>query len=530
MRALPAVPMEPDRARELIRVALPALAFAALAVMVRRYDAPLALGATLLLTAGVLLLIWPEAATLLAVFLLYTNAPAIATRYHGVPEPVAAAFILLLALPVLHHLLVRGERLRTDEVVPMLLLFLGVLLVASLRARSVEAALEHIAKFVAEGFLLYLLVINAVRSAASLRRVIWTALAAGSLLGTLSLYQEATGSFDQQFGGLAHRNYEYLALREQLRAAPDDPAVREALRSHSTGERSRRAEGPMDEPNRYAQILIVLLPLAAFLHRSAGSRAGRLCAAAAGAAVLGGIVVSYSRGAFLAVGLLLAAGLFLRWVRPAHLLIGSLALVPVIPAATPALVERVGSIGSALSLVRDDAAEEADGAIRGRATAMMAAFQVFLDHPVIGVGPGQYTDFYSAEYHQKNPRLKFRDLREPRRAHSLYLEMAAELGVVGLSVFLSTLLLLLRELWRARRRLLRRSPEHAELATAFCLSLLAYLATAAFLHLAYQRYFWFLVALAGTALLVIRAWERSASEHACHPQRPGEDTTCSPWL
>ena len=134
---------------------------------------------------------------------------------------------------------------------------------------------------------------------------------------------------------------------------------------------------------------------------------------------------------------------------------------------------------------------------------MLAAFNAFADHPIVGVGPGQYTPLYSVEY-QQSLETKFRNLRHARRGHTLYFELAAETGVIGLVTFLAIPLLLLAELWRLRRRYMDRSPELAHLATAFWLSIAAYLGTAVFLHLAYERYYWFLIALTAAAVKIMK--------------------------
>ena len=85
----------------------------------------------------------------------------------------------------------------------------------------------------------------------------------------------------------------------------------------------------------------------------------------------------------------------------------------------------------------------------------------------------------------------------------MYLEIAAESGLLGLSVFLTIIAWLLRSLWRARHRLVAVDAQDADLAAALWLGLLAYLCTGVFLHLSYQRYYWFLVALAGAAVHVL---------------------------
>jgi O-antigen ligase len=134
---------------------------------------------------------------------------------------------------------------------------------------------------------------------------------------------------------------------------------------------------------------------------------------------------------------------------------------------------------------------------------MLAAAIVFAQHPVIGVGPGQYFPFYSAMYHGIYE-IKFRDRPGQRRAHNLFLEMGAETGIVGLAVFLTIFIVPARQLWRARRRWLGRDPERAHVAAALFLSLGAYLATGLFLHLAYERYCWFLLGTIGAALQMLK--------------------------
>ncbi|HEU5173889.1 MAG TPA: O-antigen ligase family protein [Gemmatimonadaceae bacterium] len=491
--------------------ALALLSFLGLVLVVLQYGTPTALGAVALVAAVIPLLLWPEAATLLMVFLLYANIPAVASQHHGVPRFLAGAFVLLLIIPLGRIALVRREALKADRTFGGMLLFLGVLLIASLRARGLGLAMDRILTFAVEGLLLYWLVINVVRTLSTLRRVIWAILIAGAMLGGLTTYQEMTGSFDQQFGGLAQRNYEYLALKGGLLAEPDDPDVRaqvEEVLQRTGGERTQRAEGPVDEPNRFAQILLVLLPLAAFAYRTGRSRGSRIAAATLGLLIASGIAFSDSRGALIALVVVIAAAVKMRWVRPAHLLVGCILMIPIVPVVAPRLPERIVSIAAAASLVGADRPGAADGAIRGRATEMLAAFQAFLDHPVIGVGPGQYRPFYSEEYHQRNPRLAFRDIKGTRRAHTLYLELAAELGVVGLVAFLSIVLLLMRELGVMRRRWAGH-PQLADLAAALQLTLLAYLATGVFLHLAYERYYWFLLALAGAGVEIARRLEWS---------------------
>jgi O-antigen ligase/polysaccharide polymerase Wzy-like membrane protein len=483
-----------------IGIGVALLSLGVITVLVQRFDAPLVLGGILLCIAAAVLVVWPDIATIAVAFALYTNIPALAAR-QGVPALVTSSFILLLAFPLIHHLIVRRDGFRTDRPFGWMLVFFIVLVLSSLGAMNPVAAGDRVVAFVFEGFLVYWLMINVVRTLPVLRRVIWTLLFVGGLLGGITLYQEATGSYNQEFGGLVQRNNEYLDLQSRA----DDPAIRELLRSLPTNQKTSRPGGPVSQANRYAQILLVLLPLAVFMARTGRSRAARLCATGLGTLTLTGVGLTQSRGAFLILVLITIAMVLLKWLRLSRVLLTALLFLGSAAAVRPSFFERLYSITNAAHLLSNDPSEQskADPAIRGRTTVMLAAVHMFMDHPVLGVGPGQFK-YHVLEY-SSNPEIKFRQLETTRRAHNLYLEMAADVGLVGLAAFLAIVVHLVRKLWHARRFWLHTETESADLATAFWLSLAAYLGTGLFEHLSYERYYWFLLAIASAALHVLHA-------------------------
>jgi O-antigen ligase len=159
-------------------------------------------------------------------------------------------------------------------------------------------------------------------------------------------------------------------------------------------------------------------------------------------------------------------------------------------------------------LFSDQASEQPDHVTRERTTNMLAAVHVFLDYPIFGVGPAQYPPFYSMDY-QLKPELALSYVPESRRAHTLYAELAAETGIVGITVFLSIVGWLFCRLWQARRTWSRGRPDLANLAMTFTFSIAAYLGTAIFLQLSYERYYWLLLALASAGLQIGSAEYRS---------------------
>jgi O-antigen ligase len=216
---------------------------------------------------------------------------------------------------------------------------------------------------------------------------------------------------------------------------------------------------------------------------------------------------TFSRGAALGLLVVVIVAAFFGYVKIRHL-VGVALVIAVVLVAFPRYGERLIDLQGLFSLDQSRVeAEEATtsvgdtGNLRGRATSTLAALYVWSDHPVFGVGRGQFQTYYE-EYAGLvadtgiNARV---DFGESRQAHNLYTSVAAETGTLGLLFFLAVFVVTLRNLYRARRWWLRSRPEVAHLAMGFLLALVAYLVSGIALHLSYERYLWFLLALAGIA-------------------------------
>lgn len=434
----------------------------------------------------------PIAATSLAVFLLYTNLPVVLAQGGVLPTAVAAAVPALLAAAVLHGTVIQRRPIVIDRTFVLMCAFLVVLLVGAFAAVGHAVALARIGTFAVEGLAIYFLVRNGIRTRRELSAAVAAMLGAASLLAGLAVFQAATGAYEQEFLGLARRSLEHL---EEMPASY----------AMELGDEDR-ARGPVDDPNRFAQILLFAAPFAFVLHRNALRRRTSWVAAACFALLVGGVLVTYSRGAFVTMVVLAGLATAMRLVRTGSLLAAVAAGCVLVPIAAPGYSQRILSISGVAGLF-GSVQVEADGPTRGRTTEMLAALAAYVDHPVVGVGPGQYL-FHSVEY-QALPEISIRELPEPRRAHSLYLEIAAETGTLGLVLFGAIPLLLLRDLRVLRLELADRSPELARLAAGFSLAVFAYLGTGVFLHLSFERYYWFLIGLTSAAIGVLH---RAASD------------------
>jgi hypothetical protein len=109
------------------------------------------------------------------------------------------------------------------------------------------------------------------------------------------------------------------------------------------------------------------------------------------------------------------------------------------------------------------------------------------------VGPGMFK--YEMEEYSKI--IGLRNITTVREAHSLYPGVAAESGVLGLITIMTIFLYTLYSLAKARNYWLgRNNNEMANLCTGFFLAIISYLTTGIFLHMAYIRYIWLILALA----------------------------------
>lgn len=150
-------------------------------------------------------------------------------------------------------------------------------------------------------------------------------------------------------------------------------------------------------------------------------------------------------------------------------------------------------------LQSEESSGEVDGSTLSRITENLAAISMFSDHVVFGVGP----DGYPSQYERYAELVGSNVKDEARRPHNLYLGIAAELGLVGLVTFLIAVGLVLVRLDLTWRRIRDDDPESAAVVAAFFVAVSAYLVSGIFLHLAFERYLWALLALGDAAARII---------------------------
>jgi O-antigen ligase len=178
--------------------------------------------------------------------------------------------------------------------------------------------------------------------------------------------------------------------------------------------------GIFGNPNDLAMNMTSFLPAAivfALSRRQPGGR--RVVSAVIAALMLATIVLTKSRGG--ALGLVAALGavaLLGGWMRRG---IGTVTIVAVL-VATPFLPDSFWA--RMVSIVDEDSDKQFTGSREARRTVMQDGIEAFLEHPLTGVGVGQFKNY-------NPPERKERWLE----THNALIQVAADTGFFGLAVF-----------------------------------------------------------------------------------------------
>ena len=231
--------------------------------------------------------------------------------------------------------------------------------------------------------LVFILMVNSVRSVVALRWFTWLILCAMGYVAARGVFDFATG--------------QNLIKGERLHGS---------------------ISGLMGNPNDLAMNMVTFLPLAAMIAIVRGRPVPRMFAALIGCMMAATILFTKSRAGLLGLAAIMVvlffeARKFRRGIGVAAV-VGTLVALPFMPTW---FWTRLGSIAN----------EEQDesGSRQARKDLMWEGWQTFLDHPFTGVGAGQFKNY--------NPP----DRLEPwRETHNVTLQVAAELGIFGLLAFL----------------------------------------------------------------------------------------------
>jgi len=301
--------------------------------------------------------------------------------------------------------------------------------------------------------LMFLVMVNAVRTEKRLRGLFYLTLAAGTFLGYNAINAFRSGVFSD-----------------------------EGYRVRGT------LGGTLNDPNDTALFLVTMIPIAIALFLSIRPKLPRVLLALATLVMTAAVFVTYSRGGFLALAL---ASAVLLWKigRRAPLPTAGFAVVAAMLLAVslpPNYLLRLASI--------TDASRDTRGSATSRTRLLNRSVEVALQNPVFGVGMNNFSQVSINGY----------------VSHNAYTQVAAEMGLPALAIYLGFILVPLARLRRIERetRALSRTHEGYKrvhfLAIGLQASLLGFMVGSFFLSVAY---YWFIYYLVGYAVCVGRLYE-----------------------
>lgn len=390
--------------------------------------------------------------------------------FPGVMKPLVAivAFALLVRYmyvgqaPVWHPKTVRVE-------VFLLIYFMVVtasFFVASYQDRALEQVLD-----LGKDLVIVYCIIFALREPRHWKQTIWLIIITTALLSLLSIYQLVSHDYQQNFFGLSSVSSDKVLLG-------DSAAI--------------RVRGPIDDPNFWGQILVAVSTLLVFRIMHEKHIITKLAAILMMGIISYAVLNTYSRGAYLVLAIDLALILFVFGKHTSRMaaFAGMGILILLIPFLPSSYLGRF----STLTAFTNTNGIYQDSSFRGRTSEALTGVTMFTYHPILGVGAANYRPNY--QHYTQLVGIEFRT--ESRDAHSLYVEVLAETGSLGIIAFFGMVFFLFDALNKAIRALERAPWLHDWLPwmSAIRMAVLSYLLTSIFLHNDFIRYFWILVAMA----------------------------------
>jgi O-antigen ligase len=262
--------------------------------------------------------------------------------------------------------------------------------------------------------------------------------------------------------------------------------------------------GFMEDENDFSLVMNMALPFSYFMFLSTRSMNKKLFYVVAGSLFMFANVASLSRGGFIG---LVSVFAYCWYKNPKKVL--STFMIAITAgflyfAASPSYWDEVKTI-------KDENIETGTG--EERWYSWKIAWRMFQNHPIIGVGQGNY--MILASDYQTSEELSRRRPLWGRQAHSVYLTLLPELGLIGAALFGGLLVYSWRDLRRISMMETQLVSNHPEISNeaetihrlrrlryagyGISGSLIGYLISGSFLSVLYYPHLWLLVALSISA-------------------------------
>ncbi len=286
-----------------------------------------------------------------------------------------------------------------------------------------------------------------------------------------------------------------------------------------------RSQGGVGDPNFFANVQLVALPILLLMATQARTRGARIFFGIGTVVAVASVFATLSRGGMLA---LVVVALILPFI-PARAYLGTprqktavlimlavaVGVLFTLPTFRAEVVDRVQTLFAPQQVYDDDYEEGGGGSSSGsgRTELWKAAFTSIGERPLHGLGLGAFPS-QSTQLLFRTPGVQLDRIAthvDGIEAHSAYIGTTVDLGFIGLAFFLSILITLFVSLLRLARRAQRRNELFiARLAIAMILSLVGWAISSAFIETETARPLWILIGLTFALEKIVR---RAESDH-----------------
>lgn len=244
----------------------------------------------------------------------------------------------------------------------------------------------------------------------------------------------------------------------------------------------KRFGSVLGNANWFAGTIVPLIPISYFFSKIQSKIILKIFLFSAIAIYIVSIAFSLSRSALLAMVIILLI-IFIHEVKNKKALIITpifllLMIVIFFPQISNRIVERFNLVFSGK-----------DVSVNIRLWVLKAGINMFLDHPVLGVGIGNFVHL-SGQYVT---------LTANKVAHNMYLDVAAETGIFGLILFIS---IFGKSLLDVRKQIFNHNKNFAFLAEGYYWGLIGYLITGFFVSVHFYFFLWLILSFTVSVSIV----------------------------
>ena len=332
----------------------------------------------------------PEVGVIIALFLI----PFLSFWEHS--ALLLGIFVLIITFSYAVKL-IRGKRILKFEIIDFAILFFGIIILFSgaITAGGIRGAEEvFLTCVLLTG---YFVAVNLMRTQLWIKRCIGAMVSSATIVAMIGIVQYALGAVSNK--AWLDTNY-FFDIKG-------------------------RVVSVFDNPNILSVYLVMILPFALYMMISATARRAKLLGAISVGSVMLCIVLTWSRGAWIAAILSVMLFLLIYSKKTFRYIIFGIVSVPFISFFLPqSIIRRFTSIGNL-----------SDSSTLYRVYTWKGSLKLIEDHFISGIGYG--TNAYREMY----PQYAYAGIEAAEHSHSLYLQILVGTGIIGLIAFVAVMFL-----------------------------------------------------------------------------------------